>query len=197
MGKRDVTVGSKEGFLVKARFLEPKDKDGNPKNPCIEFIFEFKEPSTDGIERLPWTAYLSEKATVNSFNRMTDVLGWNGDVKSLEQVDQDGWYDPEGTVFAFRKEVELDVQEKIYNGKAYNEIAWVNRTGSSDNFGCSPEKVAGISKRLGLVEAMAQIRSASSPTKEETQAAKPAVKTEAKKELVNHAKKPEGKKLPF
>lgn len=153
MGYKDVTAGTKTARAKAARFI--KAKTGSLG---IEIVFEFKEPSTEGMETLNWVGWLSEKAISNTMDTLVNVLGFNGD----DSVDANGVLSNPNAL-DWRKELSIVVELEEYNGKSYPKIKWVNNMGGSAYANIAPETIKGAIVASGFKAAFLAAKQQSKP----------------------------------
>lgn len=123
MGYKDIKKGDYVGKPLAARFV--KAKSGTIG---LEVGFEFKNPATDGPERLAWTGWLSEKAIDNTMKTLVEVLGFNGSKK----CDKDGVLtDPKALNYGQDVKLVIDLEPNQDGTKHYPKIKFVNKLGGS------------------------------------------------------------------
>ncbi len=158
MGYKDITAGEKVAQAKGARFIESKRGTMG-----IEVAFEFIEPSTDSVERLNWTGWLTtgdaekQGAMEKTMETLVDVLGFNGD----DSCNADGTLaNPNALDYA--RQVRLVVDLETYNNKTYPKIKWVNSLGGSGFQKCEPTV---IKQNLGSLGFKAAFLAASQKNK--------------------------------
>ena len=130
-----MTAGKKKARTLGARFIQSKKGTIG-----IEVAFKTDE----GL--INWVGWLSEAAAERTMATLTDVLGFNGD-----DTLKPGTSQLKSESLDLKREVELDIQPEVYEGKERLKVAWVNLPGMSAGFeALTPEVVQGTLKSIGF-----------------------------------------------
>lgn len=148
MSFKDITVGKKTGKAIAMRAIESMAKGSEG----FEVAFTFEEPSTGTRETMHNVYWMTPDAIVNALKRLKEVLGYNGSV----EIDAEGRFiDP--NVLDFSREVELDIQEEVNDGKTRLKIAWVNAIGGGGFAALKPETIKSRLDKRGFREKWAEL----------------------------------------